>query len=131
MHIARKRQRITVDIAVTITTVLESLDARIVDLSEHGAQIAGATLTPGAKFQIGYMGQTVYAQCMWSEIDRMGARFPFNLSDGPLHDALMAAISGNDEADFPTRPSSLVENDYSANMPRRTPTAIFGRRSHH
>jgi hypothetical protein len=125
MHIPRNRQRIVVDITVTLTTVLESFDARIIDLSEHGAQISGATLPRGAKFQIEYMGQTVYAQCMWSEIDRMGARFPFDLTEGPLHDALMMAPEAGETAFMTSRPA-----DHLGMTPRRTGTG-FGRRTQH
>jgi len=105
MEVKRKRVRIIVDIFVTLTTVLDSLEARIVDLSEHGAQIVGASVPKGNKFQIEYMDQTVYAQCMWSEIDRMGVRFPFGLSDGPMHDVLMMATPGGHGA--PSVPSNL------------------------
>lgn len=92
MEFKRKRARIVVDISVVLTTVLDSMEARIIDLSEHGAQIVGAAMPKGGKFQIEYRGQTVYAQCMWSEIDRMGVRFPFAMTDGPLHDALLMAM---------------------------------------
>ncbi|MFT3965584.1 MAG: PilZ domain-containing protein [Sphingobium sp.] len=128
MEIKRKRQRIVVDIAVTLTTVLDSLDARIIDLSEHGAQIVGAAMAKGAKFQIEYMGQTVYAQCMWSEVDRMGVRFPFDMTDGPLHDALMMATPGSD-----IRPLSgglpPVHHGYPPPAPRRFGATGFGRRN--
>lgn len=125
MDIKRKHDRIAVDIAVTLTTVLESLEARIIDLSEQGALVVGAGLSKGAKFQIEYMGQTVYAQCMWSEVDRMGVRFPFDMNDGPLHDALMmaasATASGTPEAMLAS-PASLAAMPIS----RRAPS--FGRR---
>jgi hypothetical protein len=125
MHVARNRPRVIVDIAITITTVLESCDARVIDLTEQGAQIAGATLPRGAKFQIEYMDQTIYAQCMWSEIDRMGVRFPFDLTDGPLHDALMMAPTAGDSVFMTSR-----SGDHSGAVPRRA-GASFGRRTQH
>lgn len=112
----RKRARLIVDIAVTLTTVLDSVEARIMDLSENGAQIFGASLPTGEKFQIEYEGQTTYAQCMWSEIDRMGVRFPFALTDGPLHDVLMMGSSAQD------RP----ERDDSRSAGYMPPPAAFG-----
>jgi len=124
MHIARQRQRITVDIAVTLTTVLESFDARIIDLSEHGAQVVGASVLPGAKVQIEYMGQTIYAQCMWAEVDRMGLRFPFDLTDGPLHDALTLGM-------HVVLDDAPHEGTQYAVRPRRMGTISFGRRTQH
>lgn len=133
MEFKRKRARILVDIGVTLTTVLDSLEARIIDLSEHGAQIVGASVAKGSKFQIEYIGQIVYAQCMWSEIDRMGVRFPFGLANGPLHDALMMAIP-SDPTELRTEPP-LRDPSRSDFMPpptglgatrRAAPT--FGRR---
>lgn len=91
MDLKRVRLRTPVDIAVTLTTVLQTTEARVIDLSEDGAQISGATFAEGTKFQIGYNDQTVYAQCRWSEVDRMGVLFPFGLHDGPLHERLIQA----------------------------------------
>lgn len=76
---------------MTLTTVLDSLEAVIVDLSTQGAQIAGCALSPGTRFHIEYMGQTIYALCRWAEVDRVGAQFSYPLVDGPLHDCLVAA----------------------------------------
>ncbi|HEX7856657.1 MAG TPA: PilZ domain-containing protein [Sphingobium sp.] len=129
MDIKRKRARIVVDITVTLTTVLDSLDARIIDLSEHGAQIVGAAMATGAKFQIEYMGQTVYAQCMWSEVDRMGVRFPFDLADGPLHDALMMAMPSRTSHGTTASSGFMPPSSYSAMTPRRFGTTGFGRRA--
>lgn len=88
---ARTRERTLVEIPVTVTTVLESLTASIVDLSENGAQIVGAALKPGTRFTIDHEDQSVFATVMWSEVDRMGVRFAFPLADGPLNIALEAA----------------------------------------
>ena len=87
----QRQKRFTVDIPVTVTTVLDSAEAAIVDLTEYGAQIMGCSLASGTRFQIEYMGQTVYAQCRWGEIDRMGVKFSFPLADGPLFERLMLA----------------------------------------
>ena len=91
MHIARKQHRIAVDIAVNVITVLDSCEGTIVDLTEFGAQITGTSLPKGKQFQIDFEGHTVFATVMWSEVDRMGVRFPFELHEGPLFDALEAA----------------------------------------
>lgn len=95
MQLPRKRERIKVDIAVTLTTVLESMEATLVDLTEHGAQVTGASLPEGTRFQIDYQGHSVFAMVQWSEIDRMGVRFPFEMRDGPLHAALEQAKAMN------------------------------------
>ncbi|HEX7822617.1 MAG TPA: PilZ domain-containing protein [Sphingobium sp.] len=134
MEFKRKRARIVVDIAVTLTTVLDSMDARIIDLSEHGAQIVGATMPRGGKFQIEYMGQTVYAQCMWSEIDRMGVRFPFAMIDGPLHDILLMAMPNArglsmDETAAPAGGYMPPPSNQDSVNPRRLTSTSFGRRN--
>lgn|GEM_PF-327396 len=90
MQLQRQR-RVNVEIPVTITTVLDSLDLSVIDLTEHGAQVLGGSLPAGTRFQIEYMGQTIYAQCRWSEVDRMGIKFSFPLTDGPLYERLMIA----------------------------------------
>lgn len=122
MESVRKHDRIIVDIAVTLTTVLDSLDGRIIDLSENGAQITGASLPRGTKFQIEYQGQTIYAQCMWSEVDRMGIRFPFRLMDGPLYDVMAMSVTAR-LGDVPSLATNLQ------GMIRRPASMDFGRRS--
>lgn len=87
----RKQNRITTDLPVALVTVLEHCAGRIIDLSEGGAQIADASFPKGTRFQIDYLEQTIYARVMWDEVDRMGVRFEFPLSSGPLHDAIRAA----------------------------------------
>ena len=91
MHIARSRQRIIVDIDIVVTTVLDSLEGTIVDLSEGGALIRGCSLPVRSQCQIGFESQTVFATVQWSEPDRMGVRFPYELVDGPLFDMLEMA----------------------------------------
>jgi len=89
----QRQTRISVDIPVTITTVLYSTEASIVDLTSDGALISGCSLPAGTRFQLDYMGQTLFVQCRWSEVDRMGIRFTFALVDGPLYERLLVARS--------------------------------------
>jgi hypothetical protein len=96
----RKQNRIATDLPVTLVSVLESREGRIIDLSEGGAQITGASFPRDTRFQIDYRDQTIYARVMWDEIDRMGVRFEFRLTSGPLADAMRAAQF----AAQPTRP---------------------------
>ncbi|BBD99950.1 PilZ domain-containing protein [Sphingobium amiense] len=91
MQVKRSRERIAVDIPVVITTVLDSLEGSIVDLTEGGAQIFGCSLPPRSQCQIDLDGYTVFGTVQWSEDDRMGIRFPFPLTDGPLFDRLEMA----------------------------------------
>ena len=86
-----RQDRIAVDITVMVTTVLEAHQASIVNLTEYGAHIIGMSLPVGTRFQIDFAGQTVFAIVAWSEIDRVGARFLFNLTDGPLYERLTQA----------------------------------------
>ncbi|BAI98079.1 hypothetical protein Sj15T_24770 [Sphingobium sp. TA15] len=87
----RSRHRITVDIPVVVTTVLDSMEGTIVDLSEGGAQVAGCGLPVRSQCQIDYEGHVVFGTVQWSEEDRMGIRFPYELADGPLFDRLEIA----------------------------------------
>ncbi|WP_242125392.1 PilZ domain-containing protein [Sphingobium sp. Sx8-8] len=87
----RSRQRIAVDIPVIVTTVLDHREGTIVDLSEGGAQIVGCGLPVRSQCQIDYDGHIVFGTVQWSEEDRMGIRFPYELTDGPLFDRLEIA----------------------------------------
>jgi PilZ domain len=89
----RRHLRTPVNIDVTIVGVLENFEATIADLSEGGAFIIGRSLPAKARCEIHFGGQIVYGLVMWSEIDRMGVRFPFELQDGPLHQVLSIARS--------------------------------------
>lgn len=94
MQTKRGRVRVAVEIPVTITTVLDSQEALVINLSPGGAQVQGSVLPKGTTFQLDCEGYTTYAKVMWvSEGDHMGVRFPFILSDGPLFDALQSAQS--------------------------------------
>jgi PilZ domain. len=87
----RLQTRVTTDIPVLLITVLEMKEGRIVDLSENGAQITGASFKKGTRFQIDRHEQTIYAKVMWDEIDRMGVRFEYPLTSGPLYDEMQQA----------------------------------------
>lgn len=89
--IQRFHARTAVTIDVTIVGVLESFDATIADLSEGGAMVVGGSLPARSRCEIHYGGEIVYATVMWAEPDRMGLRFPFHLSGGPLYHRLMMA----------------------------------------
>jgi len=89
----RHHKRTSLDLDVIIDGVLNRVEARISDLSEGGARINGASLPARSRCEIHYGGQTVYAVVMWSEIDRMGVRFPYELAHGPLYRALQRARS--------------------------------------
>ena len=122
-HIQRS-PRINVDIPVVITTVLDSLEAALVDLSERGAQITGCSLSVGTNVQIEYMGQTVYAQCRWAEVDRMGISFPYPLTDGPLYERLLVARTSS----LPGNVSTGTQMAF-APMQARAGAREFGRRT--
>ncbi len=93
MQIKRNRERIAVDIQIVVTTVLDSLEGTIVDLSEGGAQVVGCTLPAGSQCQIDLEGHVTFGTVRWSEEDRMGIRFPYEMTDGPLFDKLETAKS--------------------------------------
>src|SRR3546814_4368848 len=90
-RVPHDHKRIAVDLDVIVNGVLKPVDGRITDLSEGGARIDGASLPARSRWEIHYGGQTIYAVVMWSEFDRMGVRFPYELSHGPLHAALERA----------------------------------------
>lgn len=121
----QRSSRTNVDIPVIITTVLDSLEAALVDLSERGAQIAGCSLSVGTSVQIEYLGQTVYAQCRWAEVDRMGISFPYPLTDGPLFERLLVARS----ATLPGESSTGTQMAFPP-MQARMGAREFGRRTY-
>ena len=89
----RHHRRTSIDLDVIIDGVLNRVEARITDRSEGGARIVVASLPVRSRCEIHHGGQTIYAVVMWSEIDRMGVRFPYELSHGPLYRALERARS--------------------------------------
>ena len=85
----RQHARTAVSLDVVVNGVLNMVEGRITDLSEGGARIEGGVILPvRSRCEIHYGGQTVYAVVMWAEVDRMGLRFPYELVDGPLYNAL-------------------------------------------
>lgn len=88
---ARGHKRTPVSIDVTVNGVLNFVDGRITDLSEGGARIDGASMPARSRCEIHYGGQVTYAVVMWSEVDRMGVRFPYELTHGVLYNALNRA----------------------------------------
>ncbi len=111
---ARSHKRAPVSIDVTVNGVLNFVEGRITDLSEGGARIDGASMPARSRCEIHYGGGVTYAVVMWSEHDRMGVRFPYELIHGPLYNALKRA-----------RAASMIDpaHIFHANRP-----AGFGRR---
>ncbi|MEC3909934.1 PilZ domain-containing protein [Sphingobium sp. CR2-8] len=104
MQIQRSRERVAVEIPIVVTTVLDSLEGVIVDLSEGGAQIVGCTLPARSQCQIDLDGFVVFGTVRWSEEDRMGIRFPYELNEGPLLEQLeMARAAKRAPVAFQTR----------------------------
>lgn len=122
MQIPRSRERITVDIPIVVTTVLECMEGVIVDLSEGGAQIVGCSLPPKTQCQIDLDGYVVFGAVRWSEEDRMGIRFPYPMTDGPLFEQLIKAKAPIRAPAYQLHPAT----------PRTAPVSIggggFGRR---
>lgn len=111
---ARGHKRTAVSIDVTVNGVLNFVDGRIADLSEGGARIDGASMPARSRCEIHYGGQVTYAVVMWSEFDRMGVRFPYELTHGALYNALQIA-----------REASMIEPAQIFHSNRPT---MFGRR---
>lgn len=111
---ARGHKRTPVSIEVTVNGVLNFVDGRITDLSEGGARIDGASMPARSRCEVHYGGAVTYAVVMWSEHDRMGVRFPYELTHGPLYNALKRA-----------RSASLIEPSQIFHSNRPT---VFGRR---
>ena len=87
----RRQARTAVSLEVTVNGVLNFVDGQISDLSEGGARIDGASMPARSRCEIHYGGGVTYAVVMWSEVDRMGVRFPYELTHGPLYNALQRA----------------------------------------
>ncbi|HEY1124041.1 MAG TPA: PilZ domain-containing protein [Sphingobium sp.] len=135
MQVERQHKRIEVEIPVTVITVLESSEAFIVDLTENGAQITGHSVPEGTRFQVEYMGQTLFAQCRWAEIDRMGIKFLFPLTDGPLYERLLIARASSFESEGISGVSVAMAPIHNGRVTlgartfSRVATGGFGRRS--
>lgn len=128
----KRELRIPVDIPVRIDSVLVSTDATLRNLTEHGALIEGISLPKGAQFQIEYEGQILFGIVAWAEDDRIGARFPFVLDDGPLYTRLQQAVLAHEvnQKSTPTLHSSTptLHMQRSAPGPLRRAAGGFGRR---
>ncbi|QCB54375.1 PilZ domain-containing protein [Sphingopyxis sp. PAMC25046] len=110
----RGHKRTPVSIDVTVNGILNFVDGRITDLSEGGARVDGASMPARSRCEIHYGGEVTYAVVMWSEVDRMGVRFPYELTHGALYNALDRA-----------RGAALVD---PAQVFLNTRPATFGRR---
>ncbi|WP_420145804.1 PilZ domain-containing protein [Sphingobium sp.] len=129
MQIQRSRERIAVDIPIVVTTVLDSLEGVIVDLSEGGAQVVGCTLPARSQCQIDLDGYVVFGTVRWSEVDRMGIRFPYELSDGPLYERLeMARAAQRVPVAFQPRPAQQP-GGFGSHAPSPLGGGGFGRRT--
>lgn len=87
----RRQTRTPVALDVTVNGVLNIVEGQLTDLSEGGARIEGASMPARSRCEIHYAGDVTYAVVMWSEVDRMGVRFPYELTHGPLYNALKRA----------------------------------------
>lgn len=122
MQTPRSRERIAVEIPIIVTTVLDSQDGVIVDLSEGGALVMGCSLPPRTQCQLDLDGFIAFGTVQWSEVDRMGVRFPYDLHDGPLFDRLeMARAALAAPLSYQMRPAAPTF--------ATTATGGFGRRS--
>lgn len=115
----RKLNRSHTDLTVMLTTVLDMREGRIIDLSETGAQIVGASFATDTHLQIDHHGQTLYAKVMWHEVDRMGVRFAYPLTDGPLHDELCRMHLATQRARSYIGPSLALSRNQPARFGRR------------
>lgn len=87
----RNHVRTPVYITVSVSGVLDMGRGTIVDLSPGGARIDGFSLPVRSRCEIHYRGETIYGTVMWAERDRMGVRFPYELTHGALFDTLESA----------------------------------------
>ena len=110
----RTYRRTAVDLDVTVNGVLNHIEGRIADLSEGGARIDGASLPERSRCEIHFAGQVVYAVVMWAEHDRMGVRFPYDLTHGPLYRALERAREAT-----PSGPARIFLSQRHAGFGRR------------
>jgi len=110
----RGHKRTPVSIDVTVNGILNFVDGRITDLSEGGARVDGASMPARSRCEIHYGGEVTYAVVMWSEFDRMGVRFPYELTHGALYKALQSA-----------RGAAMIE---PTQIFHRNRPAVFGRR---
>ena len=75
MHQVRRHDRMPTSIPVTVSTVLQTSDAVLTDVSEGGAKVSGVFLPQSTRITIDHDGQSFYGTVMWAEIDRVGVKF--------------------------------------------------------
>lgn len=111
----RQHVRTRVSLDVVVNGVLNMVEGRITDLSEGGARVEGGIIMPvRSRCEVHFGGQTVYAIVMWAEVDRMGLRFPYELVDGPLYNALERA-----RAAWPSEPAQVFRSMRPVSFGRR------------
>ena len=108
----RTSPRHNVCLPVRVVSVTDHQAGTIIDLTAEGAHIIGPSLPERTQCQIEYEGQTVYGTVMWSDPSRIGVRFPFELVEGPLYDALISAQPGVLPGVTPLRPRPARGGDF-------------------
>lgn len=87
---ARISERFTCDIAVLACTTLDTREARIVDISIHGAKVhSDQPYEAGTMIHLDLDGDIVWGKVQWAEIDRMGVKFAAPLASGHRLSRLM------------------------------------------
>lgn len=72
----RISERFACDVPVNACTTLETREARVVDVSMHGAQVRmEQPYAAGTRIHLDVEGHYVWADVQWSEIDRIGVKF--------------------------------------------------------
>lgn len=95
----RIARRHACDIPVTACTTVQVRQARIVDLSRHGMQIACDTpYDAGTMIHIDHDGEYAWGIVAWTEIDRMGVKLLAPLSCATRLGALMTKIEADHRA---------------------------------
>lgn len=81
----RISERVICSIDIMVGDTLTNHEARIVDLSTHGAQVYCDTpFEAGKTIHLDLNGEYAWATVAWSEVDRMGLKFvsPLNKNSG-------------------------------------------------
>lgn len=113
---ARVSERVACNIEAKACSTIFSQDARIVDISPHGAQVfLNDPYEPGSKVSLDVDGEAVWGVVAWNEVDRMGVRFIAPVSADHWIMRLINAV-----------PQKGLRNHQMPQM-RRAP--VFGRRA--
>lgn len=113
---SRVSERVACNIEAKACSTIFSQDARIVDISPHGAQVfLNEPYEPGSKVSLDVEGELVWGIVAWNEVDRMGVRFIAPLGADHWINRMISAI-----------PQRGLRNHQMQPM-RRTP--VFGRRA--